>query len=63
MNPHLITTKSGIRIGILHIQPPPTDLGTEAEAIQTALLRRPSLIRTKTPWWARIFQSIKGACK
>lgn len=38
---HMVTTRAGITIGRSHIPRPPCELGSEAERIQTALLRKP----------------------
>lgn len=70
MNPNRVTTRTGITIGARYTMPPPRDIGSQAEAIQAALLRRsnviafhgamkprrslPTVIRTRTPWWLRV---------
>lgn len=73
MSRHNITvTSRGIGIGSAYVMPPPRDIGSQAEAIQTALLRRstviafhgamkprrslPAVIPTRTPLWLRVLQ-------
>ena len=55
MNPHIVVTATGIRIGERFMRPPPRDIGSEAERIQTALL-----IETQPGWWERLVRWIKG---
>lgn len=73
--PGPVTTKSGITIGLRYVMPPPRDIGSQAEAIQTALLRSnviafrgamrprpmPQVIPTRTPWWVRVLNFFRSA--
>ena len=38
MNPNPIITRAGIRLGCAYTPPPPRDIGSEAEKLQTAML-------------------------
>ena len=55
MNKPYIRTRAGILIGCAYTAPPPRDIGSEAERIQTALL-----IETKPGWWVRLVRWIRG---
>jgi hypothetical protein len=46
------TTSTGIRIGIAHMPAPPREIGSEAEKVQAALLRRPS---ERSLFWRAVF--------
>ena len=39
MNPNPIITRTGIRLGCAYTPPPLRDIGSEAEKVQTAMLR------------------------
>ena len=55
MSPHLVVTSTGVRIGERYVPPPPRDIGSEAERIQTALL-----IETKPGWWERLVRWVRN---
>ena len=62
MSPHVMCTRTrtGIQIGLCHIRPAPREIGSEAERIQTGLLRRPTVISAQAPWWVRVCRSLLG---